>query len=73
MFKCFRVRSTWYDGFENQECYYYCFGYRRLGKLLQECINNEETILEIVEVVRTFKAIRVCLKNTCSWSKNKCV
>jgi hypothetical protein len=73
MIKCFRVHTTWFDGYEDQEVYYYCLGYRMLGKTVKQCAKDEETILEIVEIIRTPKSIRVCAKNTCSRFKNRCV
>lgn len=72
MIKRFRVHTTWFDGYENKEVYYYCLGYKNLGKTLKNCIDNEEEILDIMELVKTFKSFIVCFKKTCSWEKNKC-
>lgn len=71
--KRFRVHVKWFNGFEEQECYYYRLGYRNLGKLLKEIIEDkEEEVIDITELVKTFKSFRVCFNKTCSSYKNKC-
>jgi hypothetical protein len=70
--KCFRIRVRWDDGYETHEYYYYRLGYKNLGKVIEEAINDGEEILEIVKLVSTFKAIRVCWKKTDSWYKGEC-
>lgn len=73
MFKRFRVHVKWYDGYETRECYYYCLGYGNLGKVLKESFEEEEEVVEICELVKTFKSFIVCLKKTCSSYKNECI
>ena len=73
MIKRFRIRVRWFDGYETKESYCYCLGYRNLGKVLKRSFEEEEEVIEICELIKTFKSFIVCLKKTESSYKNECI